>query len=55
MKLDIVANSGNDEFYTPLYAIEPILKYIKPHSTIWCPFDTEESLFVKTLKLGGIR
>lgn len=53
MKLDIVANSGNDEFYTPLYAIEPILKYIKPKSTIWCPFDTEERLFVKTLKLWG--
>lgn len=53
MKLDIVANSGNDEFYTPLYAIEPILKYIKPNSTIWCPFDTEESLFVKELIKRG--
>lgn len=53
MKLDKVANSGNDEFYTPLYAIKPILKYIKPNSTIWCPFDTEESLYVKTLKMGG--
>ena len=28
MKLDKVANSGNDEFYTPEYAIKPILKYI---------------------------
>lgn len=55
MKLDILANSGNDEFYTPLYAIEPILKYIKPNSTIWCPFDTEESLFVKELIKGGIK
>ena len=53
MKLDKVANSGNDEFYTPYYAIEPLLKYIKPNSTIWCPFDTAESLFVKTFeKLG---
>lgn len=53
MKLDKVANSGNDEFYTPYYAIEPPLKYIKPNSTIWCPFDTDESLFVKTFeKLG---
>lgn len=50
MKLDKVANSGNDEFYTPYYAIEPLLKYIKPNSTIWCPFDTDESLFVKTFK-----
>ena len=23
-----VANSGNDEFYTPDYAIDPIMKYI---------------------------
>ena len=53
MKLDKVANSGNDEFYTPLYAIKPILKYIKPKSTIWCPFDTEESLFVKTFRSEG--
>ena len=53
MKLDKVANSGNDEFYTPEYAIQPILKYIKPKSTIWCPFDREESLFVKELKTMG--
>ena len=30
MKMDIVANSGNDEFYTPSYAIQPILKYTPP-------------------------
>lgn len=51
--MDKIANSGNDEFYTPAYAIEPILKYIKPNSTIWCPFDTERSLFVKMLKDCG--
>lgn len=55
MKLDLVANSGNDEFFTPLYAIEPILKYVKPNSVVWCPFDTEKSLFVKALKQGGIQ
>lgn len=53
MKMDIVAGSKNDEFYTPYYAIKPILKYINPNSTIWCPFDTEESLFVKTLEAEG--
>lgn len=53
MKLDKIANSKNDEFYTPTYAIKPILKYIKPQSTIWCPFDTEESLYVKTLTEAG--
>lgn len=30
MKMDKVANSGNDEFYTPQYAITPILKYLPP-------------------------
>lgn len=30
MKMDKVASSGNDEFYTPLYAIQPILKYLRP-------------------------
>lgn len=53
MKLDVIANSGNDEFYTPLYAIEPILKYVKPNSKVWCPFDMEDSLFVKTLGERG--
>lgn len=53
MKMDKVAGSGNDEFYTPLYAIRPIIKYIRPGSTIWCPFDTEDSLFVKELRRVG--
>ena len=53
MKLDKVANSGNDEFYTPEYAIQPILKYLKSNSTIWCPFDKEESLFVQRLREQG--
>lgn len=47
MKMDEVAGSGNDEFYTPLYAVKPIFKYLKSNSIIWCPFDTEDSLFVK--------
>lgn len=49
MKLDKVANSKNDEFYTPVYAITPLFKYLKPNSTIWCPFDTDDSHFVKEL------
>ena len=47
MKMDEVAGSNNDEYYTPLYAVRPIFKYLKEGSTIWCPFDTEESWFVK--------
>lgn len=53
MKMDKIANSKNDEFYTPQYAIEPIFQYIKGTKTIWCPFDTEDSLFVKYAKLKG--
>lgn len=53
MKMDRVAASGNDEFYTPQYAIDPILKYIPPTTTVWCPFDTEQSLFVKTFYNRG--
>ena len=46
MKMDKVAGSGNDEFYTPEYAIAPLYKYLPPPPvTIWCPFDTEDSLF----------
>lgn len=55
MKLDLITNKAekiedinpNDEFYTPNYAIVPLLKYLKPNSRIWCPFDTKESNFVK--------
>lgn len=42
-----------DEYYTPRILVEPILKYIKPNSTIWCPFDTENSEFVIMLKEAG--
>ncbi len=51
MKMDKVASSQNDEFYTPEYAIKPILKYLKMPCTVWCPFDTAESNFVKMLSV----
>lgn len=43
----------NDEYYTPIYAIYPIIKFLKPKSTIWCPFDTAESEFVKVFIKEG--
>ena len=49
MKMDKVAGSGNDEFYTPKYAIEPILKYLPKEAKVWCPFDTTDSNFYKLL------
>lgn len=53
MKMDIVAGSQNDEFYTPNYAVKPLLKYISPTKQIWCPFDLLESLIVKGLITNG--
>lgn len=31
MKMDKVAGSGNDNFYTPPYAVKPILTYAPPN------------------------
>ena len=44
-----------DEYYTPRILVEPILEFIPKNSTIWCPFDTEESEFVKVLSENGHR
>jgi hypothetical protein len=48
-----IKSSGRDEWYTPRYAVEAILSYIKPNSTIWCPFDTADSNFVKIFEEEG--
>lgn len=53
MKMDKVASSHCDEYYIPVYAITPLLKYLKQYTTIWCPFDTEESNYVKIFRLAG--
>ena len=61
MKLDLITNKDksdndrneNDEFYTPNYAIEPIVEYIKKGLTVWCPFDLECSNYVKILRQKG--
>lgn len=44
-----------DEYYTPPILVKPIIKYLKPKSTIWCPFDTENSEFVILLKESGFK
>ena len=53
MKMDKIAGSKNDEFYTPRYAIKPILKQLEESKKVWCPFDTKESNFVKMLEEQG--
>ena len=40
------SSGNNDECYTPDYGVEPILKYIPKDTTVWWPFDTEDSQFV---------
>lgn len=41
--------NGSSEFYTPPYAIAPIIKYIDPNWTVWCPFDLIDSNYVKQI------
>lgn len=50
----LYSSGNNDECYTPDYGVKPIIKYAKKFSTIWCPFDKEDSQFVKLLKEGGV-
>lgn len=47
------ADKGNNELYTPFYAVDPILKYVPKDKIIWCPFDEEWSAFYKRLKEEG--
>lgn len=49
----LYSKGKNDENYTPRYGVRPIIKYIPKDKIIWCPFDTEESEFVKVLKEEG--
>lgn len=45
----LYSNGRNDECYTPEYGVTPILEYIPPGAIVWCPFDTQESNFVKLI------
>jgi hypothetical protein len=43
------SEGNNDECYTPNYGVTPILKYIPKDAVVWCPFDREDSEFVKQI------
>ena len=45
----------NDERYTPAILVKPILEYVTKGSTVWCPFDLENSEFVIALKEHGCK
>lgn len=49
------SSGANDECYTYRYAVESLLEYLEPFrdKIIWCPFDTEESEFVKVFRQNG--
>ena len=44
-----------DEYYTKEFAVLPILDYIEKGKIVWCPFDTEQSNYVKVLKEKGYK
>ena len=43
----------NDEYFTPPYAVYPIMKRLKAGAVVWCPFDRKESEFVRVLSGHG--
>lgn len=47
-------DKASDQVYTPSYAVKPIIKYIKPGSIVWCPFDTIDSAYVEELNAAGL-
>ena len=43
----------NDEYFTPSYAVYPIMKRLKAGTAVWCPFDRQESEYVRVLSRYG--
>lgn len=50
-------NGGGDEQYTPAKTVEILIPHIQhlKNKIIWCPFDKEDSQFVKILKENGFK
>ena len=51
-------DKASDEVYTPTYAVQPLIKYIKmfnPNAVIWCPFDMSHSEYVKVFERAGFK
>ena len=46
---------AQDEYFTPPYAVYPIMKRLQPGTTVWCPFDTADSAYVKILSDNNFR
>lgn len=48
-------NKESDEYFTPEDAIFPLLEYLNEGVTIWCPFDNENSEYVKIFKKNNFK
>lgn len=48
-------DKASDEVYTPAYAVKPLLKYLKPGTVIWCPFDKDYSKYVEVFTEAGFK
>ena len=44
-----------DEYFTPAYAVYPIIPYLRPGAAVWCPFDTQDSAYVRVFSANGFR
>lgn len=53
--LKVGSFNHKDEYYTPAIMVYPIIEYLMPGSTIWCPFDTGKSEFVRVFTESGFR
>lgn len=51
----LYSKGNNDECMTPDYGVKPIIKYLPKDKIIWCPFDKENSEFVKQLTEAGFQ
>jgi hypothetical protein len=45
----LYSKGKNDECFTPVYGVRPILEYIPTGKIVWCPFDEDNSWFVKLI------
>lgn len=55
ISMDIKKSVHGDEYYSPQNVVDMIVPYVMRggYRTIWCPFDKEESLFVRTFQELG--
>lgn len=49
----LYSKGKNDECLTLDYGVKPIIKYVPKNAIVWCPFDKEDSEFVKQLNSNG--